>query len=372
MVKYTPDAIRNWRRYLEGGSIGDAVSLALDSKGSIYTLCETDCLWTGWTNEGNSLSFVETYTNGLPQGAAMRINAADHVFIAGDVNEADRNFMLLKYKTNGNLVWSSHKAFDLGAVEECRDMALDAVSDCYLAGYQVSGEDENAAVVKTDSAGNMLWSWVNVQEGKQEIEAVEVDEEGFIYLAGSHHNGEDWDMLVMKLRQPLVITGRVTDSTGKAMENVTVSVIGDTTLEVFTDTGGYYGIEVCNGGSYTVFPDLPGWSFEPSTYEYSPLAHRMLSQDFSNGRYVSVEESNEIAFFNLEASPRTVSFSLPGSTHVNLILYDASGRRISVLANGFYHVGGHRLRIPGLSPGVYFVKMKADIYEETKKVVISR
>ncbi|MBD3286209.1 T9SS type A sorting domain-containing protein [candidate division WOR-3 bacterium] len=371
VAKYNPQGERMWRKFFDGEGYDKRVTLTLDVEGSVYALCETRCTWTGWFSDGNTLSFIEEYNNMGAEGSAIRINSADHVFIAGDISQADRDFMLLKYNTDGNMLWPAHKAYDLGAEEECRDMALDAVSDCYLAGYQVSGEEENAAVVKTDSAGNMLWSWVNVAEGKQEIEAVEVDEEGFIYLAGSHHNGEDWDMMVMKLKQPLLVTGRVTDSAGKAMENVTVSVTGVTTLEVFTDTGGYYGIEVCNG-TYTVAHDLPVWSFEPSSYEYSPLAHRMLGQDFSDGRYGSVQETDEIISFGFKLSPRTVSFSLPEASNVNLVLYDATGRMVRVLARGLYTEGNHHVLLPELVPGVYFVKINAGDFAETNKVVITR
>jgi hypothetical protein len=378
MVKYSPEGTKIWREYFHGPDIGDAVSIALDdSRGSVFALCKSLCLWGGWTKEGDSLDFVNKYSTNAAKGAAIRINSADHVFIAGDVNGSDRDFMLLKYRTDGERLWYTHKAYDPGGEEECRDMALDPISDCYLAGWQVRGSEEDVALVKTDSAGKMLWSWVDTLEGKQEIEAIEVDEEGYIYLAGSHHNGANWDMLVMKIRQPLTISGRVTDSTGKPMEDFPVFLSGDTTVEVLTDTGGYYTIEVYNGGSYTVSPNLPNWTFEPSSRTYSPLAHRMFDQDFENGRWTGVGEDTYIRpspYWKLISSvgPQIVlKYSgYPQGSHACFAVFDATGRKVDEIKSNTS--SGIAAWGKCYGPGVYFIREVSGNLSVTRKVILVR
>jgi hypothetical protein len=359
------------------GSKALAVSdLVVDPLGYIYIglYKEGPCaIWT-YSPDGE-LEWFREYGNFTTRCFGLGINKANHLFQSGDFSAGTHfDFLLLKWKNSGNLIWPEHKAYDLGDFEYCRDLKLDSISDCYLAGWQARGSDEDVALVKTDSAGSMLWAWVDTLEGKQEIEAIEVDEDGYIYLAGSHHNGEDWDMLVMKVCQPLTITGRVTDSTGKAMEDVPVSLAGDTAVEVITDTGGYYFIEAYNGGEYTVSPNLPGWSFEPSSRTYSPLAHREFDQDFENGRWTCVEESPLLLEFNLQVTHNRILYQVPYQTYVKIGVYDVSGRFVYEVVDGEVEPGNHSFDLKGysrtLASGVYFVKMVTDDYKKTVKVVI--
>ncbi|MBN2378599.1 T9SS type A sorting domain-containing protein [candidate division WOR-3 bacterium] len=379
--KYNPVGERMWRHFVDGEGYNARIKLALDSEESVYALCEYHCTWTGWLSDGNTLGLQKNYIKSAAEGAAIRINPADHVFIAGDVTASDRDFMLLKYDTDGTKLWPAHKAYDLGGEEECRDMALDAISDCYLAGFQISGEEEDAAIVKTDSAGNLLWSWVDTVPGKREIEAIEVDPEGYVYLVGSHHNGDDWDMLVEKIRQPISIHGQIwlTGGYSALPDDGKFIVTGDTSMEIpmeFDDSG-YYQIELYNGGNYDVVPYHPLFNFVPKEPdegigEYKPLVHRMVNQDWVGYYKGVVEEAPETYVFGLEVNSGEIRFSLPEAMHVNFALYDASGRKVKVLARGLYPRGVHPVKLPEMNPGVYFVKMNAGESAETRKVIITK
>jgi len=365
---------RLWRHFVYGNDYDRKLKLTLDFSGSVYALSETRCTWCGWYSDGNTSGFQNEYLQDSAQGSAIRINPANHVFIAGDVDGSDRDFMLLKYKTNGDKIWSKHKAYDLGADEECTDMALDRTggpSDCYLAGYSVSGVNENTALVKTDSAGNLLWSWVDTVSSKREIEAIEVDNLGYVYLAGSAHNGTDWDMLVMKLRQPLTISGTVTDSAGTPMGGVSLVLTGDTSVEAQTDEEGFYTIEVYNGGEYTVKPEHPGWSFEPPSRTYSPLAHRETGQDFGNG--TGVVESPSHSAFDLEVESKTIRYSISRRSFLKIGIYDVSGSLVNTLADGLFEPGTYEAGYDtGLASGVYFVRFDAGVISRSVKLVITR
>ncbi len=342
-----------------------------DTLGYIYLGAdqETPCALLKFDPDGE-LEWWKEYDNNATKGFGFKMNDAPHLFQSGDVATTGSNsdFLLLKWDTTGALIWPQHKAFDLGHNEYCRDIKLDDISDCYLAGWQVRGAEKDAALVKTDSAGRMLWSWVDTLEGDQEIEGIEVDSDGYIYLAGSHHNGANWDMLIMQVRQPLMITGRVTDSVGASMENIRVVLSGDTTIEVFTDTGGYYGIEVYNGGSYTVSPDLPGWGFLPSSYTYSPLAHREFNQNFS-GEWTGALESMPSILPTLEVTGTSIRYTLPHNQQGVLSIYDASGQLIEEIEIK----GSGRAEFDNNLPvGVYFVRVVAGIKSLSKKAVVLR
>lgn len=70
----------------------------------------------------------------------------------------------------------------------------------------------------------------------------------------------------------------------------------------------------------------------------------------------------------------SISFSTAGNTSVNISVYDLSGRLVATLEDGCFEPGVHETEWnPGTSAtGIYFVKMMADNYEESIKLIIVR
>jgi hypothetical protein len=68
----------------------------------------------------------------------------------------------------------------------------------------------------------------------------------------------------------------------------------------------------------------------------------------------------------------TIKYSVPKTTHIALIVYDALGREIRKLVNEEKSAGNYTVQLngPNLSSGVYFYVMKADNFIETKKLVL--
>ncbi|MCI0450254.1 MAG: T9SS type A sorting domain-containing protein, partial [Chlorobi bacterium] len=72
-------------------------------------------------------------------------------------------------------------------------------------------------------------------------------------------------------------------------------------------------------------------------------------------------------------NPTTViEFSIPENSNVSISVYDASGKEVAVLVNGFKTKGNHSVdfNASNFSSGVYFYKLKADGFEETKKMLL--
>lgn len=69
-----------------------------------------------------------------------------------------------------------------------------------------------------------------------------------------------------------------------------------------------------------------------------------------------------------------IRFSIPKSSHVKLTVYDGIGREIAVLADNKYEAGYYEIDFDGslLSSGVYFYKLTAEGYTETKKMILSK
>jgi len=79
-------------------------------------------------------------------------------------------------------------------------------------------------------------------------------------------------------------------------------------------------------------------------------------------------------------NPRTtVTFALLRDAQVSVELFTVGGRRVSVLASGYFEAGDHTLKWDGLdgsghtlSSGVYLVRLNTGTTELTKKVVLVR
>ncbi len=70
------------------------------------------------------------------------------------------------------------------------------------------------------------------------------------------------------------------------------------------------------------------------------------------------------------AGRTTLEFGLPRSGALELALYDAAGRRVRTIADGFHTPGVHRRVIPGLPGGVYLYRLRAEGGQSTGKMVV--
>ena len=90
--------------------------------------------------------------------------------------------------------------------------------------------------------------------------------------------------------------------------------------------------------------------------EYSSLpAEYMLEQNYPNP-------------FN----PTTrIRYTLPQSGDVSLIVYDLLGQEVALLINDNMHAGNHQVRwdASNLSSGIYFYRLQADDFVQTRKMV---
>jgi len=74
------------------------------------------------------------------------------------------------------------------------------------------------------------------------------------------------------------------------------------------------------------------------------------------------------------ASKTTISYILPKSENVELILYDITGRTIKTLVNEAQNAGKHSVDWTANNElsGVYFYKIKAGNFTAVKKCVLQR
>ncbi|MCC6865484.1 MAG: T9SS type A sorting domain-containing protein [Ignavibacteria bacterium] len=68
----------------------------------------------------------------------------------------------------------------------------------------------------------------------------------------------------------------------------------------------------------------------------------------------------------------TIKYSLPKGENVKLVVYDALGREVKTLVNEFKNSGVYSVNFDAssLSSGIYFYKIEAGSFTETKKMLL--
>ena len=122
---------------------------------------------------------------------------------------------------------------------------------------------------------------------------------------------------------------------------------------------------------------VPGDEFVLSTVK--PLTSSDVYE--FTGTVASVRREGIPTAFSLEQNypnpfnpVTTIRFWLGGTVNVNLTVYDILGRRVAVLVNGRLVAGNHDVKFDakGLSSGIYFYRIQAGSFMETKKLCLIR
>ena len=128
------------------------------------------------------------------------------------------------------------------------------------------------------------------------------------------------------------------------------------------------------------FPDIiwdskcfPVWKDSIASIEHPPVEDLV---DF--GSIPKNEESNFNSYPSSSICPNpfnpqtTISFSLEQSSHVNIAVYDVSGRLLNELAEGWFPEGKHEITFDGrhLPSGIYFYRFQTGDFVISKKIVL--
>ena len=92
----------------------------------------------------------------------------------------------------------------------------------------------------------------------------------------------------------------------------------------------------------------------------------------NSGNEIAEEFSLEQNYPNPFNPSTVIKFAIPNSGVVQITVFDASGREVSSLVNGYMNKGIHTVEFnaAGLSSGVYFYKIKTEGFVETKKMLL--
>jgi len=185
----------------------DASGLPLVAGGTKSTLTSQDGFMVKYDAAGNEAwQSVFTGTGGFNDYLfAVDINTSGHYYAGGytEVGSGNYDMWLIKADANGSKVWDvSLSGTDVGGKDVITDIYTDNFNNGYAAGYQRNaGTGQDAAIIKFNSSGNILWSKKLSGSGSQNDAYRDIGSKNGnnLYAVGytTKPNGES-DMLIAK------------------------------------------------------------------------------------------------------------------------------------------------------------------------------
>lgn len=372
----------------------------------------------GGSNDDYGLTVLETAEGKFLIGGIT--NSTD-----GQVsdNHGDFDILILKLSHSGNLL--SKHCYGGSQYDEIDVMLLNNSGDIFFTGQTTSNDGQvignhggqDAWVVKLNSAGNVVWSRTLGGSADDSGYASTITNDGNI-VSGSFSFSNDGDvngtgMLVSWFAKLNPATGNIIwsrshsdpsergafgiypTSDGGMVELGAVGVAGDPgTWDALVSKWNVNGDEEWNktfGGSSD---DLAAVGYEMQNGKMIVLcstgssdgdvanAHGnddiwFLKLDKCTGNRITADESvNNI--FSLSNYPNPVStssaisFTLSESQNVSIKLYDVNGKLISTVADKIFVAGENQIEFDTekIDAGIYFLKMEARGFFETKKLSV--
>jgi hypothetical protein len=185
------------------------------------------------------------------------------------------------------------------------------------------------------------------------------------------------------------ISGVVRDANGIGLSGVAISAIGSNgnrdNLYSVTGSNGSYQITNLDKGSYIINADKVG---------YNSAALSNVTIDYSSGIF-NTNGSNLVLSVNTVTNVKTASilpgnfelgqnypnpfnpstvikYSIPTNGYVQIKLYDVIGREVSTLVKGQMNAGNYSITFnaQSLPSGIYFYRIQADNFVQTKKMIL--
>lgn len=314
--------------------------------------------WVVKTNANGDSLWSRTFGGPLWDIGYDVIQTADSGYvIAGETQsfgEPNGDFLLVKTNANGDSLWAHTYGQPWEDTPYCVRQTMDG-------GYVVVGQSVRSNgipdvwLVKTSANGDSLWSYNYGVSGAYEGGARVVQtSDGDYVIAGGTQVGGPYNGDVWLIR---------TDGEGNILWSRTFGGPGDEAADDIqaTPDGGYI---------------LTGWTSSVGLDDYDAWLLKTGPDPLSVDNHLVFQPSS----FSLSSYPNpfnpmtTIAYDLPKAGHISLRVFDLLGREVAVLMNGFVEAGTHRAMFDGkhLASGIYFARLEAGEFSQTKKVMLMK
>lgn len=161
-----------------------------------------------------------------------------------------------------------------------------------------------------------------------------------------------------------------------------VNASGQVAAFGLSDQKGTFAIPAVGAGSYTLVADKPGYASATAsvTVNAANASVTVSALTLSSSEATSVAETGSVpATYQLQQNypnpfnpTTTIQYSLSVASNITLKVFNLLGEEVSTLASGYQAAGTHQVVVDGkkLASGVYFYRLEAGSYRETKRMVL--
>jgi hypothetical protein len=358
-------------------------------------------------NQTGILQWDSRFNDGADYPYDMKVDNSGNVYVTGYSTSDSTGYDIktVKYNNSGVLQWSRvlRASLPYPLNNDCV-LEIDSEGNIYVGAtcYGPYG-DQDLALVKYSSDGNNMWVKYYGSPSYDKFSSLTIDNQNYVYVTGYVKANSNTVCAVIRYNTGGELTKEILYDGPGTFDNPTdikidgarnIYVTGDcrpvvnTNTDYFTlkyDSAGiqqwvktYNGVGNGNDESYSIALDnlnnvyITGRSSNDSAWTMTTIKYSQTTgiQTLSNElpQRFSLEQNYPNPF-----NPSTnIKFEVAKASHVKLVIYDALGREISVLANESMQPGSYNANFSadGLNSGIYFYSLITDSYKETKKMIL--
>jgi hypothetical protein len=373
-VKYSSDGNFQWAARYNSGQPGVGQSVKVSASGNVYAFGSasgstgSDFMTIKYNSSGVQ-QWAKSYSGFTLQPVAMEIDVNENVYVTGQGNSLSGDgFHTLKYNSAGDSLWTAIYTGPQGFSYPF-DLAVDGVGNVYVTGgsanAQVTGGEY--ATVKYNSAGQELWSARYDGLGNEQFEnssrSIDLDAAGNVYVTGkSQGAGDAADYATVKYNSAGVEQWAIRYHRPPDGIETPISV------HVSSDEKVYISGNAILSGEPTAIITIK--------YSQSPSDIQELNSDTPVSYSIHQNYPNP---FN----PSTrIKFQIVEPGNVSLKVYDILGKEVATLINEQMSAGTYEATFNasglasgisargGYASGVYFYRLQAGSFVETKKMLM--
>jgi len=417
-IKYNSSGAQQWTSVFSGSSSFDdeAAGIYCDNQGNVY-ICGTTEVTSSQNFNYITIKYNSSGTQQWAKQYSAPVNSSDYPsFIDGEGSNiyvtgtsvgqgTGQDILTIKYNSNGDSLWTARYNGTTQINEIPFGFKVDASGNVYLTGMsQTPATGIDYVTIKYNTSGAQQWLARYTSPGvAQDIpEGLDIDGNGNVYVTGrTRINSPYNDFATVKYNSTgaeqwvAVYNNSGVDREDYAHDikldnqgNVYVTGISqasgtndDAVTIKYSSSGVQQWLARYDGSNedeaYSIGLDAAG-NVYVTGYKVSP------NQDILTIKYSQVngitQIGNEIpAEFRLEQNypnpfnPVTnITLHISQSGYVSLKVYDISGREVKSLVSTVLSAGIYKVDLDAsqMSSGVYFYRLQAGIFSETKKMVL--